>query len=163
CTRWALPACPALMAVVGTARHSGLPKQVSPDTIQAGGIGEVSELNLAGHLGRALARLRITNSAIGGDRDILLRGGNGDLRLNEIAARRYNAAGGVQLEASVPRIGERSGWQLNLEETFALNDKVERVVGFRKIPLRHNNLVGGGTRSQPNLQTAGHNGLGTRG
>ena len=89
--------------------------------------------------------------------------GYGNLRLDEIAARSYNVAGGVQLETSVPRIGDGSSWQLNLEEAFTLNDQVERVIGFREIPLRHDDLVRSRTRSQSDLQTTGHDGLRTGG
>src|SRR5271163_4588432 len=47
----------------------------------------------------------------------------------------------------------------HLEESVSLNYHVQWIVGFRKVALRENDLVGDGSRAQSQLQSGGDDGV----
>ena len=62
-----------------------------------------------------------------------------------------NVAVLVQLELAVPRVRDVAVRLLDLKESVALNDKVERIIGLGKIALREDDLVGRRTRAETEL------------
>ena len=65
----------------------------------------------------------------------------------------------IEVESSGSGVGQLAGWLANLEKSVALDHYVQGIVGLGKVALGEDDLVGGGARSQTQLQSGRHGGL----
>jgi len=112
------------------ARGLGRSIEVVPERIHSRRIREVGQLNLAAHLRRRLARLRVADRAVGGDRHRLRFGGYGDLRFDLVPVGGHQGSVAVQLELARARVCQITRWQFHLKETAALNREIQRIIGL---------------------------------
>src|SRR6185369_15558544 len=138
-------------------------KQILPDAIETGGGLESSELNLSAVLRRGLPWRGVADSPVRRDRDGLRARRDRDLRFERLAVEGYYIAFPIEVEGAGARVGELAVGPAHLEETVPLDRQIERVRSIGQAPLRHHDLVGGGTCTQSDLQAGGNHGLRTGG
>src|SRR6185369_14035147 len=140
-------------------RRRRLAVQVLPLRLEAGGIDEGRDLDLADRLWQRLSRQDDAHRAVAADRDALRRRRDRDAGLHREAGVGDELAGRRNLERAVARVAGRAVGQLDLEEPVAADRDVERVGALLEVALAEVARGRDRARAEADLETRRQLGL----